>query len=218
MRKPTARLRLPATRNAITALFSSLLANTSIASSGCLLAATRLLDHAKNAWSSTIPTRMKIGAGDNRSSENGAAASATSGPHVWRLLKPSRMNAIAAAERTTPEKINTDAGLARDRRQAETQDEDDDRQDDDQPVRVAPAQGRREEAGDDEGDSAGDRGDTGQHAQRRCLLPAVVVRGDQHHQRRNERGGGNSRDRLGNVHHARVGAGRHQTHRDAVRD
>src|SRR5215467_7131261 len=104
MRKHTARLRLPATRNVLTAFFSSLLANTSIASSGCLLAATRLLDHAKNAWPSTIPTTMKIGAGDTRTSENGAAAFATSGPHVWRLLKPNRMKAIAAAERTTPKR------------------------------------------------------------------------------------------------------------------
>src|SRR5215468_3301582 len=94
MRKPTARLRLPATRNATTALFSSLLPNTSIASSGCLLAATRLFDHAKNAWPSTIPTRMRIGAGDTRSSENGAAALANSGTHVWRLLNPTRMSAV----------------------------------------------------------------------------------------------------------------------------
>src|SRR5262249_13618548 len=58
----------------------------------------------ENAWPSTIPTRIRIGAGDTRSSENGAAALATSGPHVWRLLNPNRMRAIAAAERTNPKK------------------------------------------------------------------------------------------------------------------
>jgi hypothetical protein len=134
------------------------------------------------------------------------------------LLKAKQDERDCGRREHDPEKVNPDAGLARDRRQAITQDQDDDRQEDDQPIRVAPAQGRGEEAGDDEGDRAGDRGDARQHTQRPFLLSAVVVRGDQHHQRRHSRGGGNSRDRLSSVHGARVGAGRHQTHRHTVRD
>jgi hypothetical protein len=49
-----------------------------------------------------MPKRMKIGAGDRRSTENGAAPSAVSRPHVWRLLNPSRMRAMAAPDSPNP--------------------------------------------------------------------------------------------------------------------
>jgi len=95
-----------------------------------------------------------------------------------------------------PDNVDPDARLARDGREAKAQDKDHHGQHDEQPVRVPPAQGRGEEAGDEEGDRARDRRDTGQHAKRRFLLPAVVVLGDEHDEARHAGGGGNSCDDL----------------------
>src|SRR5262249_55066244 len=139
---------------------------------------------------------MSIGAGDKRSTENGALSSATSGPHFWRLLKPNRMSAIAVADRTNPTRailmlcwrgVGVRGGGGRG---AIAREENDARQQHDQPIRIAPAQRSGEEPGDDEGERAGDRRDARQHPQRRFLLPAVVVRGDQHHERRYAGAGG----------------------------
>jgi hypothetical protein len=58
--------------------------------------------HIRKAWPSTIPTTIRIGAGERPRRLNGAFGVASASPHPFRLLKPKLIRRMAAAARTTP--------------------------------------------------------------------------------------------------------------------
>src|SRR5262249_46745840 len=83
-------------------------------------------------------------------------------PPFLEVVEPKKKARVRGRQDDAPKKITPKPAWARDPPQEKTKNHEEARQQNDQPVRVAPAQGRGEEAGDDKGDRAGDRGDARQ--------------------------------------------------------
>ena len=165
-----------------------------------------------------MPTTIRIGAGDRPAILNGALGPASPKPQRFRLLKPKLIRMIAAAARATPIRSILHLGAALIRLEPEAQQENNGRDRDQDAEGRAPADRGAENAADHECQNAGAGARRTQRAQRRRLLLALVVLGDERHQRRHDHGAGRAAQRLGRDHQIGGRAEGHQHLRAAEHD